>query len=188
MAVVDPVPSGNRESHIITIPYPGKIEAGLLVIVKIVHNKGFVTRGVAFFASTGSMQGGSSVSSELVNIKNVSVENGVMTIACDAPSGWNSCKVAVLQLDLDSTSSGGVTKKKIKFTIDSKSYEADEGMTWEQWVNSTYNTDGFVITGQKIMRNNYVVRKNSGGDALSSDYIVSGAIYWLVSQHNGGAG
>lgn len=39
----------------------------------------------------------------------------------------------------------GVTKKKINFTIDGKSYEADEGMTWEQWVNSTYNTDGFFI-------------------------------------------
>lgn len=24
-------------------------------------------------------------------------------------------------------------------------YEAEEGMTWEQWVNSVYNTDGFFI-------------------------------------------
>lgn len=23
--------------------------------------------------------------------------------------------------------------------------EAEEGMTWEQWVNSSYNTDGFFI-------------------------------------------
>lgn len=85
-------------------------------------------------------------------------------------------------------SGGGAVTKKINFTIESTSYEADEGMTWEQWVNSSYNTGGFVIQGQKIMRNNYVVRKNSGGDALSSDYIVSGTFYALVSQHNGGAG
>lgn len=38
----------------------------------------------------------------------------------------------------------GVTKK-INFTIDGTSYEANEGMTWEQWVNSSYNTDGFFI-------------------------------------------
>ena len=38
----------------------------------------------------------------------------------------------------------GVTKK-INFTIDGTSYEADECMTWEQWVNSAYNTDGFFI-------------------------------------------
>lgn len=37
----------------------------------------------------------------------------------------------------------GVTKK-INFTIDGTSYEADEGMTWEQWVNSAYNTNGYV--------------------------------------------
>ena len=85
-------------------------------------------------------------------------------------------------------SSSGVTKKKINFTIDGTSYEADGGMTWEQWVNSTYNTGGFVIQEQKIMRNNFVVRNNSGGDQLSSDYIVSGTSYSLVSQHNGGVG
>lgn len=102
-------------------------------------------------------------------------------------SGQHAIQVAFLQIDLDGTSSG-VTKKKIKFTIDGTSYEADEGMTWGEWVNSSYNTGGFVIQGQKIMRNNYVVRKNSGGDALSSDYIVSGTSYALTSQHNGGAG
>ena len=55
-------------------------------------------------------------------------------------------------LDKSNTISGGgaVTKKKIKFTIKlmfstTTQYEAEEGMTWEQWVNSAYNTDGFFI-------------------------------------------
>lgn len=34
---------------------------------------------------------------------------------------------------------------KITFTISGIQYQAQEGMTWEQWVNSSYNTDGFII-------------------------------------------
>ena len=36
-------------------------------------------------------------------------------------------------------------KNLIAFTIAGTSYQAEEGMTWEQWVNSTYNKDGYVI-------------------------------------------
>ncbi len=41
--------------------------------------------------------------------------------------------------------------KMINFSIDGKTYQAEEGMTLEEWVNSPYNTDGFFI------RENYVV-------------------------------
>lgn len=33
----------------------------------------------------------------------------------------------------------------ITFTIDGTSYQAEEGMTWREWVNSQYNTSGYVI-------------------------------------------
>ena len=45
----------------------------------------------------------------------------------------------------------------ISFTIAGTSYQAEEGMTWEQWVNSDYNTIGATI------QNNLVV--NSKGNA-----------------------
>jgi hypothetical protein len=32
----------------------------------------------------------------------------------------------------------------IDFTIDDTPYQAEKGMTWEQWVDSAYNTDGFI--------------------------------------------
>lgn len=35
----------------------------------------------------------------------------------------------------------------ITFTIDETSYSAEEGMTWKQWVNSSYNTGGFSFNG-----------------------------------------
>ena len=36
---------------------------------------------------------------------------------------------------------------KITFTIAGTSYEADEGMTWREWVNSDYNVDNFDYIG-----------------------------------------
>ena len=39
-------------------------------------------------------------------------------------------------------------KEKITFTINEETYYADEGMTWEEWVNSEYNTLGLKITAK----------------------------------------
>ena len=36
-------------------------------------------------------------------------------------------------------------KPLISFTIDSITYQAEEGMDWNEWVNSEYNTSGFTI-------------------------------------------
>ena len=35
------------------------------------------------------------------------------------------------------------SKSIITFTIDSIEYQAEEGMTWEEWISSTYNVDSF---------------------------------------------
>lgn len=37
------------------------------------------------------------------------------------------------------------TAAMINFTIDGTPYQAEEGMTWEEWINSNYNTGGFEI-------------------------------------------
>lgn len=37
-------------------------------------------------------------------------------------------------------------KPPISFTIDSTTYYAKDGMTWEEWINSNYNTDNYYIT------------------------------------------
>ena len=33
----------------------------------------------------------------------------------------------------------------IIFTVDDVEYQSEEGMTWEKWVNSDYNIDGYII-------------------------------------------
>ena len=52
----------------------------------------------------------------------------------------------------------------ISFTIDGTSYQAEEGMTWAQWVNSDYNT-----ATPKYYINDYgdVVRGSGGGGGAS---------------------
>ena len=35
----------------------------------------------------------------------------------------------------------------ITFTIEGTEYQAEEGMTWGEWCNSTYNTGGFQAWG-----------------------------------------
>ena len=45
-----------------------------------------------------------------------------------------------------------ISKKEIRehilFTIDGDTYHAEEGMTWSEWVDSEYNTDGFYFGGR----------------------------------------
>lgn len=50
----------------------------------------------------------------------------------------------------------------ISFTIDGstegmgvRTYQAESGMTWFEWIYSEYNTDGYFITGNEIHNNSY---------------------------------
>lgn len=75
----------------------------------------------------------------------------------------------------------------ISFTIVGVSYQAEEGMTWQEWINSPYNINGFIATA-----GNYV-RPTSGGDEVFygnklvhlSDTIVANTAYFY--KHSGGA-
>ena len=52
-------------------------------------------------------------------------------------------------------------KTLITFTIDSVTYQAEKGMTWEQWVNSRYNTDDYyIVSGCVVGSEVYPVRLN----------------------------
>ena len=52
----------------------------------------------------------------------------------------------------------------ISFTIDGTSYQAEEGMTWGEWVESEYNTDGYLDQNGFIGKNaTYLVCLENGG-------------------------
>lgn len=80
------------------------------------------------------------------------------------------------------------TPTLISFTIAGTSYQAEEGMTWAEWVASEYNTGSFVV------KNGYVYENNSSSyhiciqdtDIPSTDQIIENTSYVLSGQPTGG--
>ena len=74
----------------------------------------------------------------------------------------------------------------ITFTIDGTSYQAEEGMTWEQWVNSSYNTGGYRLSTNTIVNSSGSGITDSSNVAVYyTDVIVANATYKLLTS--GGA-
>ena len=53
--------------------------------------------------------------------------------------------VIVIDRNLIDGASSGTTKQFMEFKIDNISYQAEEGMTWGDWIDSEYNTGGFTF-------------------------------------------
>ncbi len=54
-------------------------------------------------------------------------------------------------------------QQTIGFTIEGTQYFADVGMTWEQWVASSYNTDGYIVYTDPYNKNKSIRPKNNPG-------------------------
>ena len=75
----------------------------------------------------------------------------------------------------------------ISFTIGETTYQAEDGMTWQEWVNSSYNTDAFRVMGTLVIflsGDGYYVGLTNSSEALvrNSDSIQSGYAYVLVAR------
>lgn len=79
--------------------------------------------------------------------------------------------------------------KLITFTIAGTTYQAINGMTWGEWVNSEYNIIGAYI------QNNFIYVKDKGSNAhidtspygsgslpMSTTEIISDGIYYITSE------
>lgn len=66
----------------------------------------------------------------------------------------------------------------ITFIFNNKQYQAEEGMTWQQWVNSNYNIDGFYIYNDYVLSSaSDNVETSSNIEVISSDFIINGESY-----------
>lgn len=76
--------------------------------------------------------------------------------------------------------------KLITFTIDGTTYQAMNGMTWGEWVNSEYNTIGAYISNDFIMTNrNKHIDTNFFGTMFppkSTTKIISDGTYYATSE------
>ena len=76
----------------------------------------------------------------------------------------------------------------ISFTIDGTVYNAEEGMLWNEWVDSIYNTGGFNIKWHELMDYNIIVNTSANAIANFGDHeplnastaIISGYDYQLI--------
>ena len=72
----------------------------------------------------------------------------------------------------------------ITFSIAGTSYQAEEGMTAEEWVASSYNTDGCLIVNYYgtlclTTSNSRRVLRTDGSNVVSTDVLVSGDAYTI---------
>lgn len=83
---------------------------------------------------------------------------------------------------------GGATL--ISFTIDGTSYQAEDGMTWAQWVDSSYNTGGFMNVGtwigNQFGQSVAIQSGNFATDVSPSDTIQEGTAYVLQTGSSSG--
>jgi hypothetical protein len=62
----------------------------------------------------------------------------------------------------------------ISFTVEGVSYQAELGMTWSEWTNSSYNTDGYIDKGTMIAPAVQMCSKTRINGAVPTEMIVAG--------------
>lgn len=74
-----------------------------------------------------------------------------------------------------------VPKPIINFTIDGTPYQAEEGMTWAEWVNSPYNEDSFKVLDEWIFTSNGMMEVYLGEECgvLTNEVIIADFKYLL---------
>ena len=124
---------------------------------------------------------------QLATPQNVTVDG--TTVSWDEVENATSYEVLA-----DGTSIGTVeatpTPTLISFTIDGTTYQAEEGMTWAEWCNSSYNTVGYEIRGtdviKKLTETTRLVVKLNNINVVSSNKIQDNA--YTTSRETGGGG
>ena len=124
--------------------------------------------------------------------------SSVWTVIGDAFFGIDECSVddyfgvrpvIVIDRNLIDGASSGTTKQLIEFVIDEETYYAEEGMTWEEWVESEYNVDKFRIYNDWVLFPNSAftfVTDEEENPILISSIIELGKNYSYVVYYSGG--
>lgn len=94
----------------------------------------------------------------------------------------------ILWIDTSITFVFSVTREKV--SPNDLTYTAEEGMTWGQWVNSTYNVDGWEVDSYNEIVLNYSDGKtttlrednSTGYKVLSTDVISVNKVYYGQTQ------
>lgn len=88
------------------------------------------------------------------------------------------CPYPVFQIDLSKFDFTIMDNTLISFTIGSNTYQATEGMTWEEWVASAYNTGGWLVDNTRVVNSGFTRYVIYGGvEIAKTDEIVADRTY-----------
>ena len=73
------------------------------------------------------------------------------------------------------------------FTIDGTTYYAKSGMTWGEWIESEYNTGGFVVSGTRIWDAVGYIETQGGMEVKPIDTVIADVTYSIVNMQIGGS-
>lgn len=65
----------------------------------------------------------------------------------------------------------------ISFICVVDSLQAEEGMTWVEWINSSYNNGKYTSDGDRIVRNDFMYVTYNGTPVYGGDLIINEAVY-----------
>lgn len=106
---------------------------------------------------------------------------GAVTIVGDANLIASNIKAGVSIFGIVGTYEGNASNL-INFTIGGTSYQAEEGMTWGEWVASDYNTGGFTADSSQdcvVLDFDWVLDETGGMHVSLSSVITNGYGYGL---------
>lgn len=124
-----------------------------------------------------------------VSINAVFSDNGIIKRAQEAQNKMDEAQqkdlnsINELNNWLDNNVSGTAgedtpsQKKIISFTIANTNYQAEEGMTWKEWVESQYNNDGYICLGDVVQGHGTVCY--NGKTVSLSEQIKSNTAYTM---------
>lgn len=139
---------------------------------------------------SGSGESASALADELTNqdslIAKIAVilERGATTVFSAANSGGATYKSKFADNNTDLKTLLKMAREAIplliSFTVKgSGTYQADEGMTWAEWVDSSYNTDGFTVDseGWVYTGDDFAVVGSENAYVDAANVIIAGETY-----------
>ena len=117
------------------------------------------------------------------NISNVTSSNSMFSNCTSLPN-FDSNYIDVSKAYVGD---GGYLSYPLKTVmIDNVAYEYEQGMTWEEWVNSEYNTINAYINGEYICLGDFMTTlKFQNGNQINKDDTINNSVFY---SFNAGAG
>ena len=151
------------------------VEARLITKEELVSDKIGCTSSCehapSFIYSTSYWTGTASDSYYIWNVGS----DGVISIIV-----YNSIFIGVRPVIVIPKSEIIIEPKLIEFTIEGTTYQAEEGMTWEEWVDSEYNNESYIIVNEQVYTSLGDKSITNGSDFISKDDIIDPNIQYSI--------